>query len=165
MSGLLRNAIAFVLALFARETRSPGDVITSTFLVTPFDTGLRVLKSDRYLQLAETAQVDYLLRVGRFFPLLRQGIAFVNLAQQVTFAQPVRVFSRVRVETHLLYTDARCAWFSHRLTVRGTAAAEVLVKMKFKQGRRTVPPAEILPVRFDGVPAQVQRWSAALDAS
>jgi hypothetical protein len=29
------------------------------FLVTPFDGGVRVLKSEKYLQFAETAQVDY----------------------------------------------------------------------------------------------------------
>jgi hypothetical protein len=41
-------------------------------------------------------------------------------------------------------------------------AAEVLVKMKFKQGRATLAPATFLACSFTEMPAQVQRWEAAL---
>lgn len=60
MSGLLRNLIAFVIGLFAYGSKAVEDVTGVKFLVTPFDGGVRVgaLKSDKYLQLAETAQVD-----------------------------------------------------------------------------------------------------------
>ena len=58
MSGLLRNLIPFVMSLFAYGSKAVEDVTEVKFLVMRFDGGVRVLKSDKYLQLAETAQVD-----------------------------------------------------------------------------------------------------------
>jgi hypothetical protein len=58
VSGLLLNLIAFVIGLFAYGSKAVEDVTEVKFLVTRFDGGVRVLKSDKYLQLAETAQVD-----------------------------------------------------------------------------------------------------------
>jgi len=67
VSGLLRNLIAFVIGLFAYGSKAVEDATEVKFLVTPFDGGVRVLKSDKYLQFAETAQVDYLLKTGKLF--------------------------------------------------------------------------------------------------
>jgi len=58
VSGLPRNLIVFVIGLFAYGSKAVEDVTGVKFLVTPFGGGVRVLKSDKYLQLAETAQVD-----------------------------------------------------------------------------------------------------------
>jgi acyl-CoA thioesterase FadM len=162
VSGLLRNFIAFVLALFVQRSQAAADETTVWFWVTPFDTGLRVLKSDKFLQFAETAQIDYLLKVGTFFPLIRAGLGFVNLAQVVTFARPVVMFSRVRVETRLMYADEKCAYFSHSMRAGGSEAAQVVVKMKFKKGRITVPPLSVLPASFADKPAALQALDAAL---
>lgn len=164
MSGLLRNFIAFVAGCFAYGSR-PASATTSVRLwVTPFDAGLQVLKSDRYLLFAETAQVDYLLRVGRFFAVLRSGARFVNVAVHVRFQRPVPMFSVVRVETRLLHTDGRHAWFAHVFVVVGEPAAEVWVKMKFKKGRLTVPPATFLDADFGAMPEPVRAWEAMLVA-
>jgi acyl-CoA thioesterase FadM len=156
--------MAFFLGLLAHGSKAAPDVTTVWVWVTPFDTGLRVLKSDKFLQFAETAQIDYLLRVGQFFSLIRSGVGFVNLAQVVIFARPVPVFSRVRVETQLIYADDKCAYFSHTMHAGGSEAAQVLVKMKFKKGRITVPPLTVLPASFAGMPAKLQALEAALAA-
>ena len=66
MSGLLRNFITFLLGLSAYGSKTIGEVTKLSFWVTPFDSGIRVLKSDKYLQLAEAAQIDYLIKVGKF---------------------------------------------------------------------------------------------------
>jgi hypothetical protein len=50
MSGILRNVIAVILGLFAYGRRKPCNVTVRKFLVTPFDSGLLLLKSDKYLQ-------------------------------------------------------------------------------------------------------------------
>ena len=162
MSGLLRNLIAFFLGLRGYGSRATSDTVETWFWVTPFDSGIRVLKSDKYLQYAETAQLDYLLKVGRFFTVLRSGAGFVNLAQQVRFLQPVALFSRVRVETRLIYADDKCAYFHHALHGRAGLAAEVLVKMKFKQRGRTLAPATFLAFSFDAMPESVRSWESAL---
>ncbi|MBM7059796.1 thioesterase family protein [Pseudomonas sp. UL073] len=164
MSGLLRNLLAFVLGLLRYGSQTADQAVLTRFWVTPFDAGIRVLKSDKYLQFAETAQIDYLLKVGQFFAVLRSGAGFVNVAQQVRFLRPVPLFSRVRVETRLLYADAKCAYFAHTLQVRGSTAAEVLVKMKFKHGARTLAPTTFLDVAFAEMPPQVRNWEPALQA-
>ena len=164
MSGLLRNIIAVVIGLFAYASKAVEDVTEIKFLVTPFDSGVRVLKSDKYLQFAETAQVDYLLKTGKLVSILQSGASFVNVAQLVKFVHPVPVFARVRVETQLIYTDEKCAYFLHVMHSKGSPAAEVLVKMKFKKGRVTVPPQTFLPAGFAAVPAKLQGLEAALAA-
>ncbi|PTQ70042.1 thioesterase family protein [Pseudomonas sp. GV071] len=162
MSGLLRNLIAVVIGLLRQGRHGVADTVFSHFWVTPLDAGLKVLKSDKYLQYDETAQFDYLLQIGQFFPVLRAGASFVNVAQQVQFLRPVPLFSRVRVATRVLYANEKCAYFGHRIYAKDALAAEVLVKMKFKQGRATLAPATFLACSFTEMPAQVQRWEVAL---
>ena len=162
MSGLLRNLIAFVIGLFAFGSKAVADVIAIRFLITPFDAGVRVLKSDKYLQFAETAQLAYLLKTGKLFIVLQAGASFVNVAQLVKFARPIPIFARVRVDTQLIFADERCAYFSHILHVSDRPAAEVLVKMKFKKGRMTVPPTTFLLTDFAGMPEAAQRFEHAL---
>lgn len=165
MSGLLRNLIAVLIGLCRYATKTPGDSTLCHFWVTPFDSGIRVLKSDKYLQYAETAQLDYLLQVGRLFSVLRSGVGFINVAQQLRFLRPVPLFSRVRVQTQVLYADEKCAYFIHDLHTAKGLAAQVLVKMKFKKGRATVAPATFLDGPFGQMPVQVQRWEMALQAA
>ena len=162
MSGLLRNIIVFLIGLAAYGSKAVEGVTELKFWVTPFDSGIRVLKSDKYLQFAETAQIDYLLKAGKFFAILRGGTSFVNVAQFVKFTRPVPVFRRLRVETQMIYADDKCAYFSHTMHSRDGPAAEVLVKMKFKKGRITVAPFSFLPVGFTAIPEKVQRLEAAL---
>ncbi len=162
MSGLLRNILAFLLGLLRYGSSSPDQRVAKTFLAGPWDCGIKVLKSDKYLQYAETAQLDYLLKVGKLFTVIRSGAGFVNVAQFIKFSRPVAMFSRVRVETRLVYADAKCAYFSHLFYARGVQAAEVLVKMKFKKGALTVAPATFLQVSFADAPERISRWEAAL---
>ncbi|MBI2771086.1 MAG: thioesterase family protein [Burkholderiales bacterium] len=165
MSGLLRNLVTLVLALFQRGSVQPHGVATAWFRVTPLDTGLLTLKSDKYFQLAESAQVDFLIKAGLAGRMRAERCSFVNAAQMVRFARPVRLFSRVRVDTRVLYADGKCAWFSHAFSVAGVACAEVLVKMKFKRGRETVPPELVLGAFRGARPASVLHWDEALAAS
>ncbi len=163
MSGLLRNIVAFVAGLLGYASRAADEVTVANFWVTPFDSGIKVLKSDKYLQFAESAQIDYLLKIGKFFTVLRGGASFVNVAQLVKFSRPISVFSRVRVETRLIYSDEKCAYFSHAVHAGDSQAAEVLVKMKFKKGRTTVSPSTFLSASFATVPAKVRNWEPALE--
>jgi hypothetical protein len=162
MAGLLRNIITLVLALLVRGRAQAGSAVSAHFRITPLDCGLRILKSDRYLQLAECAQLDFLVRTGLFGRLLREGISFVNLSQLVRFSKPVAMFQRVRVETTIACTDAKCAYFSHVFFVDGQQCAQVLVKMKFKRGSLTVPPFEVTGIAPADKPARLQAWDDAL---
>lgn len=116
MSGLLRNIIAFLWGLLAYKSKAVGSVTNLIFWVTPFDSGIRVLKSDKYLQFAESAQIDYLIKVGKLFTIIHAGASFVNVAQLVKFTKPVPMCCR-RLKTDPLgqnstganrYTKLQC---------------------------------------------------------
>ena len=162
MSGLLRNFITFLLGLSAYGSKAIGEVTKLSLWVTPFDSGIRVLKSDKYFQLAEAAQIDYLIKVGKFFKIVQSGASFENVTQIVKFDKPVSIFSRVRIETQLIYADEKCAYFAHVMYSRHGQVAEVLVKMKFKTGRITVAPNLLLPMSFSEVPEKDLGLESAL---
>ncbi len=165
MSGLLRNIIVFLFGVIAYGSKKIENVTELNFRVTPFDAGFRILKSDKYLQFAETAQLDYLIKVGKIFTIIHAGTSFVNVAQMVKFFRPVSIFSRIRVETQFIYADEKCGYFSHIMYTHDGLAAEVLVKMKFKKGRLTVAPNLFLPLSFAAVPASVISLESALASS
>jgi acyl-CoA thioesterase FadM len=165
MSGLLRNLLTVIGALWQKRIADPQSRTLVHFRVTPFDTGISTLKSDRYLQMAEAAQLDYVIRTGLLRVMLRQRYSFVNASQLVRFARPVRLFDRVAVTSQVIYADARCAYFHHVFSVGTALHAEVFVKMKFKRGALTIVPAEMLGAFSDPKPVMLQRWDDALAAS
>ncbi|WP_298923077.1 thioesterase family protein [uncultured Ramlibacter sp.] len=164
MSGLLRNLLTLLTAWPRYGSCAPHATVASSYRVTPLDTGITTLKSDRYLQIAESAQVDFLLNTGLMGGLLKQRIQFVNLAQMVRFGKAVRLFDKLQVDTRVAFADGKCAYFSHSFSVGGEPRAQVLVKMKFKQGRITVPPQQVLGAFSGDKPAQLQHWDDSLQA-
>ncbi|WP_394781630.1 thioesterase family protein [Undibacterium sp.] len=167
MSGIFRNLLTVIRALFGYRSRNTGACLSTHFFISPLDTGIATLKSDKYFQLAEAAQLDFVIRTGLISTMLRRSYSFVNASQMVKFSKPVRLFSRVCVQTEIVFADDKCAYFSHAFFVRGKRHGEVLVKMKFKQGALTVPPQQLLG-RMDMLgntkPAHLQSWDDALDA-
>ena len=163
MSGLFRNIFTLIVALFSRRETDVRTCIFSHHRITPFDTGIRSLKSDQYFQLAEAAQLDFLVRTGLLARLLREGTSFVNLSQLAKFIKPVGMFQRVRVATCIVFADDKCAYFSHTVFVFNTQCAEILVKMKFKRGAMTVAPGDLINASFNDKPAQILAWEQALE--
>lgn len=164
MSGLLRNLLTMICALWHHRSADPQSRTVVRFLVTPFDTGIATLKSDRYLQMAESAQLDYVIRTGLLRDMLRQGYSFVNASQLVRFSRPVRLFDRVVVSSQVIHADAKCAYFHHVFTVGASPHAEVFVKMKFKKGRLTIAPDQLLGAFAGPKPALLQHWDDTLAA-
>ncbi len=164
MSGLFRNFLTMVWALWRYNTVLPLARTSACFFITPFDTGIATLKSDKYLQIAESAQVDYMLKTGLIQKTLGNGYNFVNAALMVKFVKPIRLFTRVRVETQVVFADSRCAWFSHSFFVGEARHAEVLVKMKFKKGPVTVAPSQMFGAFPGEQPLWIQRWEESLAA-
>ena len=164
-AGLPRNVATVLTALIRRDSAVPRSCVRTWFRITPLDTGISKLKSDRYLQLAESAQLDFLIRKGLMGTMLKRRYAFVNGAQLIRFTRAIPVLARVAVDTRVLWADAKWAWFSHALSVGEVPCAEVIVKMKFKRGTLTVAPAELLGDFGDTQPEALRHWDAALAAS
>ena len=150
--------------MLSREAVSAQSRVITRFWVTPFDCGISTLKSDKYLQFAEAAQVDYLVRTRLFRTLLRDGVRFVNASQLVKFSRPVRMFRRVRVETAIVFADDKCVYFSHKLFLGGDEHGEVLVKMKFKRRSMTVRPDKLINHAFTAKRPCIDTWDKTLEA-
>lgn len=164
VSGIIRNLFTIIRSLFSQGDFNARSRVSSHFLVTPFDTGISVLKSDKYLQLAESAQLDFIIKTKLIGKLLKARYRFVNASQLVKFMRPVGLFRRVTVETEIIYADEKFAYFSHSLFVADKKHGEVLVKMKFKSGAITVRPSELIGDWFTEKPQHIQTWDRALEA-
>lgn len=164
MAGLLRNLITLLLALPRYGSQPVRSVFLRCFRITPLDAGSRLLKSDRYLLLAECAQLDLIVRSGLLGSMLKNRYGFVNAAQLLTFRKPVKVFTRVEVHSQVLWFDQRWVYFQHDFQVDEQLSARVLVKMKFKQRRQTIAPAVLLGQPPIQRCAAVDAWNASLEA-
>jgi len=131
---------------------SDGDLTDHSTRVT--------FKSDRYFFVADLAQFDFAAHVGLLRPFLREGVRWVNLAQACCFKQPLRLLQPYSVVTRVVCVDERHTYLSHSFESAGQIHAEVLVKMKFKKGRRTLPPRSFFPL----APATRSLAIDALDA-
>lgn len=140
----MRLLLATVPALLAG--RSPPDLpITCRFRVMPWDVGISTFKSDRYFTVADAAQFDFAIRVGLLRPFLRDGVRWINLAQSCRFLKPLHVFQAYSAITRVLCADERHIYLSHCFRRGEHEHAEVLVKLKFKRARLTIPPARFFP--------------------
>ena len=137
-----------------------GATVVSHFRVLPSDVGLATFKSDRYFTAADAAQFDFAIRIGLLRPFLREGVRWVNLAQAGLFRRPLRLGQPFRVSTRVVCVDTRHMYIAHVFESAGEVHAELLVKLKFKKGRLTVPPQDLFP----DAPVQRNASVEALDA-
>lgn len=112
MSGFWRNLLTLLAAVFKRDPAILQSGCSCNFWVTPFDVGLRTLKSDKYLQLAEAAQLDFGVRSGLLARMRRARCAMVNVEQHVQFTAPIKLFDKVCVNTIIVLADAKFVLFS-----------------------------------------------------
>jgi acyl-CoA thioesterase FadM len=162
MSGILKNIITILFALFDCKLYNPQSVTTACFWVMPWDAGWRVLKSDKYSQNTEAAVTDYFIKTKLFSKLALQGISFVSVSQLIKFSKPISMFSFLQVNTRVLYLDTKFTYFEHVFVSQNNPCATVLVKMKFKQNRLTVNPTDLLGAIAGTKPTYLQLWDDSL---
>ena len=92
MSGFWRNLLTVVFALFKRDSAILQTGCFCNFWVMPFEVGFRTLKSDKYLRLAEAAQLDFGVRGGLLKRMQQARCPMVNVTQQINFGNPHRAF-------------------------------------------------------------------------
>lgn len=139
MSGFWRNLLTVLFAIFKKDTQILRVGCMCQFFVTPFDVGLKTLKSDKYFQLAESAQIDFGIRSGFLKRMWHAKCAMVNVSQEIQFAKPIKLFDIVQVRTHIASAEPQFIHFEHTYWVREQLCSTVKVKAKFKAGRKTVP--------------------------
>ena len=111
MSGIWRNLLTLLTAVFSKDQSILKTGCSCTFLITPFDVGISALKSDKYWQLAESAQLDFGLRSGLVRRMRQAGCSMVNVTQNIQFESPVKLFDRTTVQTNIVFADAKYVYF------------------------------------------------------
>lgn len=139
----MRNILTACHAALQPRLRA-HDAFECGFRVLPWDVGVRIFKTDRYLAVVEAAQTDFVVRAGLLRRFVRERLSWVNVAQAARFEQPLRLLDAYTVTTRVECIDERHAYLSFRFASAAGLHAVVLLKTKFKQGRRTVPPRELL---------------------
>lgn len=155
MSGFWRNLVTLLIALFRRDSAILQTGCSCNFWVTPFDVGVRTLKSDKYLQFAKAAQLDFGVRSGLLGRMRQAHCAMVNVAQRIQFTQPIKLFDKIFVQTTIVFADAKFLHFQHLFSVRGRQCASVQVQAKFKAGRVTQSATDLTGLSFSGKPPDV----------
>ena len=140
---MLRNAITACQAFLQPRVPANGDFVCR-FRVLPWDVGISTFKTDRYLAVVEAAQLDFVIRAGLLRRFLKDKLGWVNVTQAASFERPLKLFQAYTVTTRIECIDDKHAYASFRFATPAGTHALVLLKTKFKQGRRTVPPRELL---------------------
>ena len=153
MSGFWRNLITVLLAMFRRDTEILKSGCKCAFLIGPLDVGVFTLKSDKYLQLAESAQLDFAVRSGLMQRMLRSGCSMVNVSQHIQFDAPLKLFQKASVQTSIVFADTKFVYFQHEYTVKGYLCATAVVKAKFKVGRITQSALHMTGLTFTAKPS------------
>lgn len=153
-----------LFAMFKYGTASPLDRVRASFRITPMDTGITRLKSDKYFQLAESAQLDFLIKTKLIVTLFTSGYSFVNVSQLIKFSRPIKLFSKVEIESKIIYWDSKCAYFEHAFFVSGQACGSALVKMKFKHGNKTIDPTGLIGQCGSSKLQYLHDWDDAINA-
>jgi acyl-CoA thioesterase FadM len=144
MSGLWRNFLTLCWAVWRRDRQILTKGCDCWFWVSPLDVGIRTLKSDRYFQMAEAAQLDFGIRSGLLSAMRKSSCVMVNAEQHIQFLQPIQMLNRVRVLTRISASDDKFIHFEHVFYRGEQLCATVRVKAKFKRGRLTIAPTELM---------------------
>jgi len=102
------------------------------------------VNNGRYLTLMDMGRLEWGLRTGLAFAMVKRRWAPVLGAASVEFRRELRAFQRCELVTKLVAWDEKWFFFEQRREHAGEVHARAVVRGVTKQGRRTVPPAELL---------------------
>lgn len=139
-----RLAVTFAQNL-NRPRIGPLDEVRLPMRVWPHDIDIYLhLNNGRYLTLMDNGRLQLLQRSGLLELCRRNGWKPVLGAATIDFKRELKPFQSFELVTRIVHWDEKWFFIEHRLENAGTVHAHACVKAVFKQGRRTVAPAEIL---------------------
>lgn len=102
------------------------------------------VNNGRYLTLMDMGRLEWGLRTGLAFIMLKRRWYPVLGAASVEFRRELRAFQRCELVTKLAAWDDKWFYFEQRKEHAGQVYARAVVRGVTKHGRLTVPPAEVL---------------------
>jgi len=125
----------------------------NTHVLAEVDLPLRIWPSDldiwghvnngRYLTLMDHGRLDHGLRTGLIPAMVKRRCRPLLGGVSVQYRREVRAFERCTLVTQLAAWDEKWLYYEQRLERRGELCARALVSAVLKEGRKTLPPAEL----------------------
>lgn len=163
MGLLLRLAAAVLRGVLLPPVRTLEPVEIHV-RVWPFEAGLRLLFSERYLGYTEVARIELMLRAGFLAVARRRGWTPVVASQLVRFKKPVYRFQRLRLSTRVMGWDDRFLYFEHAFYRGDALVALVLARGTIRAAEGPVAPASFMaelpwaPPTSPPLPESVRLW-------
>ena len=151
-----------------RSRLGPFDESVVRFRVWPGDLDTnRHLNNGRYLTLMDLGRWDLTGRTGLLREAVRRRWMPVVVAATMRFRRPLGFLQGFELRTRLLGWDETSFYIAQSFHSNGKVCAEGAVRAMMLDGRRKVPPQEVMElvqsdVRSPELPAWVLRWEDAM---
>jgi acyl-CoA thioesterase FadM len=138
--------LRLLLLLLSYTQRQPRcglhEPVTTRLRVYPNDLDINLhMNNGRYLTLMDLGRLDFMRKVGLFWPTTRRGWAAILGANQMIYLRPLKVWQRFTLETQLECWDDKWFVMTQRFVADGRLCAIGRVRGLFRgpKGNIAVP--------------------------
>ncbi len=139
----IRLLLALTRAVFKPKIR-PNDATVLGFRVWLTDVDVSVVNHAAIMTIFEMGRADYMVRLNFFQAASRHKWFVPNLAINVQFHRPLRVWQKGEVHTKISFVDDTHFYVEQKIMRKGKLIATCFSDTLAKQGRKTVPTREIM---------------------
>lgn len=142
------------LRTLRNERMHPLSEVRLPMRVWPFDVDIYLhLNNGRYLTLMDFGRFQHALRTGMMQTMSARGWKPILGEARVEFIREIRTFRRFELVTRLAAWDEKWFFMEQRFECGGEVHARGIVRGVVKQGRKTIPPSELMEALQLDVPS------------
>jgi acyl-CoA thioesterase FadM len=128
-----------------RGRLDPLATASRSFRVWPFDADVNLhLNNGRYLAVMDLARMDYLIRIGGFWKVIRKAWFPVLAGVHIQYRRALPPFAKYQVLTRTVSWDDKWLYIAQEFRHRGSIVAIAEVKAVFRSPRGLVKTEELL---------------------
>ncbi|WP_300426165.1 acyl-CoA thioesterase [Thalassolituus sp.] len=132
--------LRFLLIFFRQKWNDSRDALATTryyFRVMPWDMDLNMhLTNTRYPAFIDVGRVQWFAEIGLLPLIISNGWRTVVASQTVTFVREIKPFTKVEIESRVLYWDRKYLYSEHRFLVEGKLHCKALGRIALVRGGR-----------------------------
>ena len=132
--------LRFLLIFFRQKWNDSRDALATTryyFRVMPWDMDLNMhLTNMRYPAIIDVGRVQWFAEIGLLPLIISNGWRTVVASQTVTFVREIKPFTKVEIESRVLYWDRKYLYSEHRFLVEGKLHCKALGRIALVRGGR-----------------------------
>jgi len=119
------------------DNKDPLAITRYKFRVMPWDIDLNMhLTNTRYPAFIDVGRVQWFAEVGLLPLITKDGWRTVVASQTVTFVREIKPFTKVEIESRVLYWDRKYLYSEHRFLVEGKLHCKALGRIALVRGGR-----------------------------